>query len=81
MARAACAAVSCGVQHDEASMGFMTSLQQLIFSSPSEIEMQLQQGAMGVSRISHAIRDWLSFALTTKCRTASLTMFCVHQCA
>jgi hypothetical protein len=40
MARAACAAVSCGVQHEEASIGFITSLQQLIFFSPSEIEVQ-----------------------------------------
>lgn len=30
MARAACAAVSCGVQHDATSIGVITSLQQLI---------------------------------------------------
>lgn len=30
---AACAAVSCGVQHEDASIGFITSLQQLIFFS------------------------------------------------
>ena len=30
MARAACAAVSCGVQHEDASIGFITSLQQLM---------------------------------------------------
>src|SRR5450759_2035791 len=34
IARAACAAVSCGVQHEDASIGFITSLQQLIFFSP-----------------------------------------------
>jgi hypothetical protein len=33
IARAACAAVSCGVQHEDSSIGFITSLQQLIFFS------------------------------------------------
>jgi hypothetical protein len=33
IARAACAAVSCGVQHEDASIGSMKSLQQLIFFS------------------------------------------------
>ena len=32
IARAACAAVSCGVQHEDVSIGFITSLQQFIFS-------------------------------------------------
>ena len=35
IARAACAAVSCGVQHEDASRGFITSLQQLIGAFPS----------------------------------------------
>ena len=39
IARAASAAVFFGVQHDDAWIGFITSLQQLIFVSPSVLEI------------------------------------------
>ena len=42
IARAACAAVSCGVQHEDASIGFITSLQQLIVFPLSVFEIDIQ---------------------------------------